>query len=212
MEGGVNIAQYLGVDWETIEPGIGEPALIPGEYRDSLAKYLEVSVKELVTVDWAGAAGWAEKAIQKHTGPAWPFAVLRRYAEKHGNEALAAKYFVLEMQAFTTTYDFTESWLLYPYPHRAILERFDNLLTDSKFIEFIRMKANQKTRDYWLEQARKAEKQNNYSLAYRCWYSAGWDEFFTNDMDVILQGLFNSAEAAGYKALAGIARYHIESL
>lgn len=165
-----------------------------------------------IPVEWKRAADVAGQVAAIRTDLAWPFAVLGREAELRGDGATAAKRFIEEMCALGTTAGFTEAWQEPPNPHAARFERYASQISDARERERIAAKVRQETREYWTSLARWAEAQGDVVHGYEYWFLAGWDEFFTNDMDKILESLARCADQAGYDARARIARRHARGL
>lgn len=216
-EGGGPLAERLGIDWNDFAQWLIDPALIPGKYKKSLAQYAGVRIEDLDKIDRHGALAWASRAAEKRPDLAWPFAVKGKCDLTKGDIKSAAQCFVSEMKALMTTYDFTGGWFAQPFPHRERFERLKEHIIEDKakddgIVEFITMKVNLETRDYWIPKAKAAEKNKDYPHAFKYWYAAGWDEFYTGDMEIILDGLTRSAQAAGYEALLKISKFHQENL
>ena len=66
-------------------------------------------------------------------------------------------------------------------------------------------------RDYWLGRAKEAAQRRERAAAYQHLYAAGWDDYFSNDIDSILAKLVTAAESAGSPALAALAKWHLEA-
>jgi hypothetical protein len=66
----------------------------------------------------------------------------------------------------------------------------------------------ERIRSYWVGRARAAQARGAYAEAYEMWFRAGWDAFFTNDIDQVLEGLVGAAHHAGLTALHRLALVH----
>jgi len=207
--GGQTICDEIGMKWKEMEIGLKDPSILSEHDRKIIAQYLRISVEELVTMDWSGAASWVEKITALRSDIAWPFLILKKNAEKNNNMALAAKYFESEMKAMQSTYDYPYDWLSYPFPHRQSFQQYEEYLKDSPSIDLIKKKVEQQARNYWIDEAERAERKGDYASAYSCWYAAGWDQYFSNDIPMILERLVKAAHSAGFSSLEKIAEHHL---
>ena len=213
--GGGKIAGSLGVSWAEFSRWLSEPRLIPEHQIEPLSKLTTVPFDQLVRQDWESAAAAAQAVLRIRVDLAWPFAVLGRFKTEQDDIAGAAAFYAAGLEATGTTEDFVASWK----------SRFDNRTkfipnalqtlslqvppSKQEYLElfFSREPANG-VRNYWIKHGEAAESNQQYELAYKCYYSAGWDLPVQNGIEEVLNRLEGVAVKAGYYALARLARHH----
>jgi hypothetical protein len=224
--GGNRLATKLRVQWPVFSKWLFDAALIPKKMERKLAKATRMSFDDLSQQDWSGAVLHAERVVALRTDLSWPFAVLGWAAERQGDITAAIKHYFAGLPALGTSSDFTECWETIPPGQKMkfVAERLkefgDSLppeVLESDYLNaFVGAKHSrglfERVRRYWCERASLAERERRYGDAYESYYSAGWDILVFDDMGRILDGIGRNAEAAGWPALARIARQHRQGL
>lgn len=207
-----SIAEETGLDVEEISSWCRQPQTIPDKHRVTLAKHLGLSVDELVSINMPGALDCAKSVIALRTDLAWPYAVLGRDARERGDEAAEAKHLAMELRAPETTYDFAQTWNEFMVQKSERFSRLFPLLVGLDDFEYLEMKDSCEPRPYWIKMANEAEKEGDHAAAYGHWFLAGWDILRSDGMDAIMDGLYRTAKAAGFDALARLVEHHKKTL
>ena len=213
--GGWQIAERLGVPWPVVAEWLFDTALIPEQYRQPLSQTVNTSIDQLIRQDWDHAAEEAQRVRQLRPDLGWPYAIMGWAAERNHNPTAAVDHYLAGLETLGTSCGF-----MVKVEHDFVVKRLGELRghlpresRDDPYLQAALAPRTPETfpssiRGYWMGQAEEAEQRGQHDQAYRCYYSAGWDDFVANDMDVVLDGLVRTAEAAGYSALHCIARHH----
>ena len=215
--GGGNIAKKIHVDWETFHSWFVEPELIPPKKLKKLSKKLKISEEEFTRQDWPKAFQYAKDTLSIREDIGWPYIVMGRYFEKNNAAGNAIDSYYKALKCSKMTYSFTSDWnhpnYQLSYPAQKLLE-YKDLLPDSILSDSYFQAAIDSDYDsifkYWQQKAFNNEKQENYIDAYRCWYAAGWDNYVTDFMDIVLEGLVRTSQKANCITLSNLAKYHKE--
>ncbi|HSS21647.1 MAG TPA: hypothetical protein VLL54_16350 [Pyrinomonadaceae bacterium] len=213
--GGGKIARSLGVNWSEFRRWLADARLIPGDQRQPISTVTTIPFDDLIYRDWENAALEAMAVLDLRADLAWPFAVLGRYKSEQQDFDAATDYYTLGLETLGTSEDFIANWkALLSNQIKFIpsaLASMNRGLPNEKE-EYLRLffssNAAQSVRDYWVKRGEEAELKEQYELAYRCYYSAGWDLPVQNDIQRILELLENAAASGGYVTLARLAHRH----
>lgn len=217
--GGQEITHALGVEWPQLSAWLVDTARIPGEARKRLGELFPEPVEDLLRQDWDRAEREAREVLRSRDDLPWPYAVLGYAAERRGETRTAAGIYLEGLHAFGSAQDFTEFWkdLGSPDPVKFGVQRLAVLrphlapeLLDNPYLQEALADAFNVER-YWLRRAQQAEAEGRLLDAYRCYYRAGWDEFYSQDEERLDQ-LADAADQAGAFALREIARHHRKTL
>jgi hypothetical protein len=144
---------------------------------------------------------------------------LGRAAEARNDATAAVTQYENALLALQTTTDWTGYWrtlsrdAFFPSFAHERLTRLDGEQRGSQLGgPHFEAALRGDLRTFWLARGEQAEADGRFADAYRAYFRAGWDDYFTNDMDDILDRLVRTAEAAGFVALARIARLHRSNL
>jgi len=213
--GGGKIAKTLGVDWSEFRRWLADARLIPEDQKQQLSTLTTIPFDELIYQDWENAASEAKDVLDVRSDLAWPFAVLGRYKSERQDVAAAMEFYAAGVKTLGTSEDFIATWkALFSNQIKFIpgaLASMNPRLPDEneEYLQlFFSSDPAQRVRDYWIKRGEAAESNKQYELAYRCYYSAGWDLAVQNDIDKILDRLERAAASGGYIGLSLIARHH----
>lgn len=190
--GGERLARTLGVPWATLAPGLDDPDLLEADLRAQLAKAIGRPAAKLFTQDWA-SAGQLARTVRR-ADLAWPGAVIGRVAEKRGDVPGAITAYQRSLAGFAATGAFTADWDV-----AARLSRLGGRVDADGPIA---------ARQRWMALGLAHLRSGRAVLAYEAFFRAGWGDFYSNDIDVVLDHLALAAEAAGSDVLSALARLH----
>jgi hypothetical protein len=217
--GGGQIAERLGVPWTTFQDWLFDTALIPGQYHQALSQAVNMPIEQMLRQDWDQASAEAQRVCKLRPDLAWPHVILGWVAERNHDRHRAVDHYLAGLKRLGTSCAFMAR-----VEHGLVVERLgelkDHLSTASMADPNVQAALAPRTPDsfpstircYWIRQAEEAAARGEHDRSYRCYYSAGWDDYITNDMDRVLDGLARSAEAAGYTTLCRLATLHLASL
>ncbi len=174
------------------------------------------SEERLFGQDWEDACVQAEKVNSLRPDLAWPYTVMGREAERRGDLARCAEVYLRGLRILGTSADFTDGWasredggylkfaaarlwavrpeLPLPVARDPYLEAAMRHELDERWVSPIRA--------HWIAAGERAEREGRLADAYQCYYAAGWDEYFTNDMEEVLDRLVRVAESPTLQSLA----------
>ena len=214
--GGERLGKSVGVAWREFRGWLHDPALVPAEVRRKLSETLKIGADDLVRHDWNSALQHATAVIKLRPDLAWPYAVAGWARERAGEIAQATGLYAAGATALGSTASFTEPWIgsqaspNNKFSVQRLLElRPGELRADVR--DYLSAAAQHELRDYWLGRAEEAAQRDEHGAAYQYLYAAGWDDYFSNDIDGILARLITAAESAGSPALAALAKWHSEA-
>jgi hypothetical protein len=213
--GGGKIAKTLDVKWSEFRRWLADTRLIPDDQRQALSTLTTIPFDELIYKDWESAALEAIAVLDLRADLAWPFAVLGRYKSELGDATAATDYYESGLETLGTSEDFIANWKalfgnqikFIPSALASMNPRFPN--ENEEYLQlFFSSNPAQSVRDHWLKRGEEAEVNEQFELAYRCYYRAGWDVPVQNDIEQVLQLLEKAATKGGYIALARLAHHH----
>ena len=214
--GGERLGKSVGVPWREFRVWLHDPALMPAEIKLKLSEALKIKGDDLVRQDWTSALEHAAAVIKLRPDLAWPYAVAGWARERAGEVTQAIEFYSAGAIALGSTASFTEPWIgsqVSPnnkFSVQRLLElRVERVGGDLR--DYLSAAAKHELRDYWLGRTEEAAQRGEHALAYQHLYAAGWDDYFSNDIDVILTRLITAAENAGSPALAALAKWHREA-
>jgi hypothetical protein len=218
--GSRGLGKKLGVDWNEIHKWFFDTALVPEKFRKRIAEITAQSAEPLLAQDWEGAQEHAEAVIRLRKDLSWPFAASGWAAERQGDRARAIKLYQAGLAALGSAAEFTADWgrPAGEWHTKFVIDRLcdlrDELPTDLRQDGYLSAAADRANRPYdkvrecWLKRGEEAERQQRHDLAYWFYYRVGWDLFFADDMELILERLEHAANAAGWRPLAKLAAHH----
>ena len=217
---GESLAEHLGLDWPSISDWYFDTSRIPVEYHAKLSELLNAPIDDLIRQDWDRAAEEARRVQSLRPDLGWPFGVMGWAADRLGDSASASTHYLDAIRAMGTSSAMSFLRLERDFLVKRINELRQYLspeaLKDPQTVAALlpptREFASSNLRRFWMSEARKAEEVADHRRAYNCYYRAGWDDYCTDDMDLILDGLVRSAEGAGMTGLAHLAAHHRASL
>lgn len=213
--GGGNLARDLGVGWPEVSGWLFDTARAPQRHYDRLSRIIGRPIENILRQDWDGAADCAARAMALDPELSWTHGVVGYTAERKGDIPRAVAAYLAGLDAPGSSDDF-----LPPLGDKFVVHRLrlreeqlpDEVCmhpylraTPTATLPLYRIKG---VRQYWRDQAAAAESRGEFAAAYRCYFNAGWDEFFTNDMHEVLDDIVRAARKAGYHALHRIASLH----
>jgi hypothetical protein len=217
--GGEQIANELSVEWPVMATWLFDTARVPDAHREGLGRILDMPIEQIMLQDWPRASREAQRVRELRPDLAWPYAILGWAAEREMDVARAMESYAAGLRALKTSLEYM------PYVgSRFVAERLRHLRSESgahnttdPYLEAALAPITDATwpfnlRHFWMREAQNAGERGDHDRAYRCYYNAGWDDFMSNDMEQVLDGLVRSADAAGYTALSLIAKHHLASL
>lgn len=215
-QGGERLGKSVGVSWREFRVWLHDPTLVPLEIRRKLSEALKIGAEDMVRQDWNSALNHAAAVIKLRPDLAWPYAVAGWAHERAGEVTKAVEFYGAGAMALGSTASFTEPWVgSQPSPHnkfsvQRLLElQPENLGADIR--DYLSAAAKREVRDYWVGRAKEEAKRREHAAAYQHLYAAGWDDYFSNDIDSILAKLVTAAESASSPALAALAKWHLEA-
>jgi hypothetical protein len=217
--GGGKIARTLGVNWSEFRRWLADARVVPENQRQPLSTLTTIPFDELIYRDWTGAALEAQAVLNVRADLAWPFAVLGRCKSEQEDLAAAMDYYLAGVEALGTSEDFIANWkTLFGNQIKFIPSALASMkarLPDDKeeYLQlFFSPDPAQSVRDYWIKRAEAAELTEQYELAYRCYYSAGWDLPVLDGIEEVLERLEKTAASGGYTTLSLLARHHRKTI
>jgi hypothetical protein len=217
------LAETLQIDWQEIAVWRFDAARIPEKMMGKLCETTGIPAERILAQDWDQAAALANEVLQSRTDLAWPFAVAGWAAERAGNVERAIELYFAGLESLGSSEDFTETWKLGPSPVgvKFVVGRLIELgpslpanIRQNGYLSVVSPHPYKRgiqsgaLREYWLKRGDEAERLENHAEAYRCFFAAGWDIFYANDMPLILDRLAQAAHAGGSVALAKLAERH----
>ncbi len=190
--GGEPLAETLGVPWTTLALGLEDSDVLDADLRARTVKAVGRPASKLFSQDWT-LAGKMARAVRR-AELAWPGAVIGRIAEKRGDVAGAIAAYRRSLDGFASTRAFTADW--------DLATRLKKLGARSQAHGPVALRRR------WMAVGRAHLRGGRPSQAYDAFFRAGWSDFYSNDIDVVLDHLAKAAEAAGSIALAALARLH----
>lgn len=217
--GGVQIAERLGVHWSVVREWLWDITLIPEEHHQPLSDFLDMPIVQVLQQDWNEASEEARRVCELRPDLAWTYAVLGWAAERDGDLRRAATHYLDGLKKLGTSCAF-QGRVEKGFIVQRLGELRDHLSNDGAadpYLQAAEVPSMPETissgiRHYWMQRAESAAEAGQYDRAYQCYYSAGWDDHFMDDIDRVLDGLIRSAEAAGYTTLCRLAKLHLASL
>lgn len=217
--GGAQIAERMGVQWSVFEEWLFDTAIIPEEYHQELSQAVNMPIEQMIRQDWDQASQEAQRVRELRPDLGWPYAILGWAAERYRDLDRAVDHYLEGLQRLGTSCAFMAR-VEHGFAAQRLGELKDHLSSASMAEPKVQAALAPRTPDsfpssircYWIRQAEEAAARGEHDRAYRCYYSAGWDDYITNDMDRVLDGLVRSAEAAGYTTLCRLAKLHLASL
>jgi hypothetical protein len=214
--GGGQIANELGVEWPVMATWLFDTARVPNAHREGLRRILDIPIEQIMLQDWPRASREAQRVCELRPDLAWPYAILGWAAEREMDVARAMESYVAGLKALKTSLEYVGNRFV-PERLRHLQSESDAHNTTDPYLEAALAPITDSTwpsnlRHFWMREAQNAEERGDHDRAYRCYYSAGWDDFMSDDMEQVLDGLVRSADAAGYTALSRIAKHHLTSL
>jgi hypothetical protein len=160
------------------------------------------------------------QVLEQRQDLAWPHAVLGRAAERQGDVKSALGRYLAGLDALGTTSTFTDGWTLPPVrggfkyaAQRAIaLLSTDSASQPARLNSYVQHLFTGKIRDFWLNRGDRFMAEGRFAEAYRSYYAAGWDDFYTNDMVIIVDRITDAAKRAGWEGRYRVAMQHLETL
>jgi len=221
-DGYYEIVESLNISLDQFDAYCKRPETMPENVSIFLSKRFNTSIEKLFAVDWNLAKKYAGLAILQRENIAWPFLVLGDYELRHGNNDIAIDYYYRGVQSLKTTYGFTHtnSWSLGAQTDmcaQRLADMKDQISQDISNDGLFLAKSNPEfdgvlpLRKYWIEKAKQSEVEGKFELAYDCWYKAGWDDFYADDINEIIDKLIFCAAKCDFKALTTIGKIHREN-
>jgi hypothetical protein len=214
--GGRRIAEAIGAPWEILREALFDTDRIPDEIRPALIRELRAPKSELLRQDWNAAAEEAMRANEDRPELNWPYAVLGWAAERAGNFNLAAQVYERGIFSWGSSEDLAREWML-PRSVQAkfVARRLIALAREPSSAEIGRYlaAAHQRSgiRKYWIQRGEAAEREGRFAEAYAHYCSAGWDDFVTNERE-LLEAIHRTCVAAGFEARAEVVGLHLQSI
>jgi hypothetical protein len=220
-------ARRLGVPWSEARRWLFDSARVPPEAVSRLSREAGMTPGALLCQDWKVAAVHAGAVLEKRKDLAWPFAVVGWSKERAGDVKGAIDAYFSGLRALGSTAAFTDDWALEGHWSgekfaRARLVALEASLPpgirEDAYLSAVFDQRNQRRergdaiREFWLARAAETNKPGDASDAYHSIYAAGWDDFHTDDMDVILDRLVEAACLARSRAWEKLAAHHRQSL
>ncbi len=213
LHGAQAIVRELEVPWPRILGWMNDTDTIEEALRPRVGELIGASGEDAFRQDWRRAAECARLAADARSDLSWPGAVLGRVAERDGDAARAARWYQHSLEGLYSSAGFTEVWGEYGTPYAAA--RLGRLQSEDPSMVTAAWQAGLdmlEVRERWMEQGRVALDGGDGARAYDCFFRAGWDQHFANDMEEVLEELARAADAAGSRALAALARLHLGTL
>ncbi len=221
-------AQALAVRWEPeFVHWLFDSAVIPPPRIADLTSYFRLPAPELLAQDWAAAEREALAVTRQRDDLGWAFDVAGWAAERRGKVKQAVEFYQRGVWASAFTDDSVRlrtHWISEGFGKFAAArlnhwrgELSDQTSADPYLQELWRddpESLRARVRDFWINKARQASRQQRFAEAYDCYYKAGWDcglQYVTSYAE-ILDGLIDSAQKADAPALAELGRLHRRSL
>lgn len=212
--GGWRLAEHLGMEWSQVSAWLTDTARIPASQRERLVVLASTDDGDAFFFqDWERARLLASESHELRPDLAWPGIVVGRFHERAGRWQEAADWYARSLTGFATTVALTEAWDCdaWSFASRRLgrcLQASDSACPERVAPMIVRPDPSGAVRNYWMERGRRLLKAGDGPGAYESFYRAGWDWYFTNDMDEVLAHLVKAADLAGSKALAALARLH----
>ena len=217
--GGGKIAKTLGVNWSEFRRWLADARLIPENQRQPLSTLTTIPFDELIYRDWEGAAFEAQAVLNVRADLTWPFAVLGRCKSEQEDLAAAINYYLTGVETLGTSEDFIVNWKALfgnqiKFIPSALASMKARLPDDKKeYLQlFFSPHPAERIRDYWIKRGEAAELTEQYELAYRCYYSAGWDVPVQDGIEEVLERLEKAAARGGYTGLSLLAGHHRKAI
>jgi hypothetical protein len=208
-------AEDLGVSWAVMSSWLDDDDLIDADARARIRKKTSLDDRALFTQDWALAEHLAQSASRLRADLAWPGAVFGRAADRRREPKLAITGYVASLKGLRTTAAFTEVWDVpgspYPFAASRLKELTGNSQPKDANILACLTGDLELVRKYWMDTGSAQLKAGQAVAAYESFFRAGWDWYFTNDMEVVLGHLVQAADATGSSALSALSRLHLRS-
>jgi hypothetical protein len=218
------VAKQIGLPWQPdYVSWLFDASLMPAERRTQLSRHFNIAEEELATQDWGTAETQALEVLKQRHDLGWAHDIAGWAAERRGdiNRAIGFYREGVRPSLFSdNTVKFRTHWFANGFGKfsaarlSALRDQVPREVLDDPYLQVYLANDNEtlreRIRDYWLAQARAAEKAGRHAEAYHAYYNAGWDMGLRNmdDFPMIFDGLKGSAKAAGFKGLAAIAELH----
>ncbi len=209
--GAYDLGTKLGVPPSEVLEWVNDTSAVDESLRERLCELAGQDEIDLLGQDWEVAGEWARMAAGQRSDLSWPEAVLGRIAERNGKLEEALKWYRVSLQGLQSTAGFTRAWEERGLPYVTLrLQALGGALPDSEISEPDASDLNA-VRRHWIQAGKMALDRKDGKAAYECFYRAGWDRFFTNEMEEVLELLIHAAELVPSPALAELARLHLRS-
>jgi hypothetical protein len=212
--GGARLAEVVEVPWPTLSRWLVDVEQIDLPSRARICQATSSSEDALFRLDWERAESAASAASTTRPDLAWPGAVLGRAAERRGDGTGAREWYRRSLAALQTTGAFTEAWSDPGSPFAVSRLSALGLVppADDRHLEACLKSDSSAVRVAWIEAGDRHLTEGRPLLAHDCYFRAGWDWHFANDMQEVLERLLQAAEAGKSAAWAALARLHLEAL
>ncbi|MFO0901424.1 MAG: hypothetical protein U0939_00410 [Pirellulales bacterium] len=217
-------AQRIGVPWEPdYVRWMFDTELIPPERRRQLLEHFGACDQELLRQDWREAERLATAVADARADMGWSFDVAGWAAERRGDVATAiARYAAgIRPSLFADhTVTFRTHWIADGFAKFSAARLYDLRAETPQSVSgdpYVRLYWEQEPTTlrervcaYWLQAARVAEQQGEWSAAYDSYYRAGWDLGLDSlaGYAEILEGLERTALQQGAAGRAAVAALH----
>ena len=209
------LAEELGVPWPVMSSWLDDNDLIDADSRARIRKKTSLDDRALFTQDWPRAEEFALRASAIRADLAWPGTVLGRAAERRRQLKPAVTRYVESLKGLRTTASFTEAWdgtgSSCAFAAARLQALGGNNQPEDAHVRACLTGDLDAVREHWMATGSAQLKAGQATDAYESFFRAGWDWYFTNDMEIVLNRLVEAADAAGSKALGALARLHLRS-
>lgn len=221
-------ARELGVPWEPeYVSWLFDTAHIPTAARARLACKLAETADEPFAQDWSAAEAEAIAVLRRRQDLGWAFDIAGWAAERRGDRCVAVERYLGGLQTSWFSDDalrFRTHWFDEGYGKFAAsrLAALHDALTPQQqqdpylaiFLNNDRDTLRRRVQQYWITQAREAQRREIHRQAYRNYYRAGWDLGMLpiSAYDEVFAQLRATALAGGSPALAALAALHHQFL
>lgn len=216
IKGGGKLAELANVSWDLFRTWLTDSLQMPEDKCARLAAALSMNPEEMIRQDWDTAQAEAQAVLKVRPDLAWPYAVVGRALERHGQLVPAIDVYKAGAMALGSSSSFTSTWMLTPHREtgKFVVDRlalFSEFDFEQDVREYVAAVLERKTRAFWLHRAKNATDRGDHAAAYQHLYAAGWDFLILNDIAEVLKALKTAAEGAGSPALAALAALRLSN-
>ena len=221
-------AEQVGIAWEPdLVRTLFDPVELAAPLKEWLTSKIQSPLEEVTQQDWDAAENAAKQATDLRDDLTWAWDISGWAAERRGDLAGAIACYLQGIQstAFTDeAISLRSHWYaegLGKFSAARLLALQTELSAEQRSDAYFQLyracdaeSLRSRVRDYWIVQANAALTSGQPDQAYWFFYRAGWDLGlqFISSYEEIFDGLIESADRAGWAALAKLARMYAKFL